>query len=69
VKRQQLLRTTAALGVGTLVLGPVAALLEGIEPTPIPARVGATEIEQTRTAAQVFQSWTSPTAADRPGTP
>ena len=57
VNRQQLIRTTTALGVGTLVLGPVATLLEGIEPAPIPTRVGATEIEQTRTAKRVFQSW------------
>jgi hypothetical protein len=57
VDRQQLIRTTTALGVGRLVLGPVAALLEGSEPAPVPARVGATEIEQTRTAKQVFQSW------------
>lgn len=57
VKRQQLIRGSAALGVGTLVLGPVAALLEGSEPPPIPARVGATDIEQTRIAARVFQSW------------
>jgi hypothetical protein len=56
VDRRQL-NTTAVLGVGTLVLGPVAALLEGIKPTPIPARVGATEIDQTRTAKQAFQSW------------
>ncbi|MGH3973485.1 MAG: XRE family transcriptional regulator, partial [Pseudonocardiaceae bacterium] len=33
------------------------ALLEGTKPTPIPTRVGATEIEQTRAAAQVFSSW------------
>jgi hypothetical protein len=58
VKRRQLVET-AALGVGTLALeGPIAALLEGSsEPTPIPRRIGATEIEQTRTAKQVFQSW------------
>jgi hypothetical protein len=56
VKRKQFFET-AALGVGTLVLGPVAALLEGGEPTPIPARVGATEIEQIRTAARMFSSW------------
>jgi hypothetical protein len=31
--------------------------LEGGEPTPIPARVGATEIEQVRTARQVFECW------------
>jgi hypothetical protein len=58
VDRQQLLRTTTALGVGTLILGPLAALLEGSsEPTPIPKRVGATEIEQIRAAAKVFESW------------
>ena len=57
VDRQQFLHSTGALGVGALVLGPVAALLEGTKPTPIPARVGATEIEQVRTATQVFSSW------------
>jgi hypothetical protein len=57
VKRKQFFET-AALGVGALALGePVAALLEGSEPTPIPARVGATEINQIRTVARVFQSW------------
>ncbi|MGQ0719616.1 MAG: helix-turn-helix domain-containing protein [Pseudonocardiales bacterium] len=56
VDRKQFLHTT--LGLGTLAaLGPVAALLEGSEPTPIPARIGATEIEQIHTAAQVFSSW------------
>jgi transcriptional regulator with XRE-family HTH domain len=57
VDRQQLIRGTTALGVGTLFLGPVAALLEGTEPTPIPTRVGVTEIKQIRTAARVFESW------------
>ncbi|MGH3803007.1 MAG: XRE family transcriptional regulator, partial [Pseudonocardiaceae bacterium] len=38
-------------------LSPVAALLKGGEPTPIPHRIGATEIEQIRTATQVFESW------------
>ncbi|HKR51390.1 MAG TPA: hypothetical protein VJT72_17765 [Pseudonocardiaceae bacterium] len=56
VDRQQFLRASRDLGV-LAALGPVAALLEGIEPTPIPRRVGATEIEQTRTAAQMFSSW------------
>jgi hypothetical protein len=56
VDRQQFLRTSRDLGV-LAALGPVLALLEGAEPTPIPARVGATEIEQTRTAAQMFSSW------------
>jgi hypothetical protein len=45
------------VGVGTLVLEPVAALLEGGEPTPIPHRIGATEIERIRTATRVFESW------------
>ena len=57
VDRQNLIRGTAALGVGTLVMGPLAALLEGTEPTPVPTRVGATDIEQIRTAARVFGSW------------
>jgi hypothetical protein len=56
VDRKQFLRT-AALGVGAVALAPVAALLEGAEPTPIPARVGATEIGQIRTAARVFAGW------------
>ncbi|MBV9730471.1 MAG: XRE family transcriptional regulator [Pseudonocardiales bacterium] len=57
VKRQQFLHTTTLLGVGTLSSGPVAALLEGSEPTPVPSRVDTTEIEQIRTATRVFESW------------
>jgi hypothetical protein len=57
VDRKQFIHSTAALGAGTLALGPVAALLEGGEPTPIPVRVGATEIAQVRTARRVFESW------------
>jgi hypothetical protein len=56
VDRQQFLRTSRDLGA-LAALGPVAALLEGTEPTPIPTRVGATDIEQIRTAARVFGSW------------
>jgi hypothetical protein len=51
---------TAGLGLGGLALSamaPVAALLEGDEPTPIPSRVGATDIEYIRDAAGVFESW------------
>ncbi len=56
VNRRQSLRT--ALGVGAMALGgPLAALLEGTQPTPIPRRVGRTDIEQIRTAASVFSSW------------
>ncbi len=58
VDRRQFIQTGTGLGAGALVLGgPVAALLEGGEPTPIPHRIGATEIEQVRTATQVFASW------------
>ncbi|MGH3824716.1 MAG: XRE family transcriptional regulator [Pseudonocardiaceae bacterium] len=58
VDRRQFLHT--APGMGALAaLGPVAALLEGGEPTPIPHRIGATEIEQIRTATQVFESWSA----------
>ena len=59
VKRRKLLETTT-VGVGALALegGPIAALLEGSsEPTPIPKRVGATDIAQIRTTTQVFRSW------------
>ncbi len=57
VDRQQFISTGLRLGVGTLVLeGPVAALLEISEPTPIPRRVGATEIEQIRTTSAMFSS-------------
>jgi transcriptional regulator with XRE-family HTH domain len=56
VDRQQFLRASRDLGA-LAALGPVLALLRGGEPTPIPARVGATDIEQIRTAARVFESW------------
>ncbi|MGH3888511.1 MAG: XRE family transcriptional regulator [Pseudonocardiaceae bacterium] len=59
VDRKQFLCSTTALGVGTLALGPVAALLAGGEPTPVPGRVGATEIAQIRSAGRVFESWDS----------
>jgi hypothetical protein len=51
---------TSVLGLGGLAMGalaPVAALLEGGEPTPTPTRVGQTEIEQIRTATRAFNSW------------
>ncbi len=60
VDRQNLIRGGAALSVSTLVQGPVAALLEGLEgsrPTRIPKTVSATDIEQTRTVTRVFQFW------------
>lgn len=47
----------AAVGAGGLALAPVLDLLAGSEPTPVPARVGATEVAQIRTAAKVFASW------------
>ncbi len=57
VKRKQLIQRGVALGVGALLEGPLAALLGDSEPTPIPARVGATEIEQIHDATRVFDSW------------
>ena len=57
-RKDFLCKTTLALGgLAMGALAPVAALLEGGEPTPIPTRVGQTEIEQIRTAARVFESW------------
>ncbi|MGH3771547.1 MAG: XRE family transcriptional regulator [Pseudonocardiaceae bacterium] len=58
VKRRQLVHNATTLGVGALTLGePLVALLGDSEPTPIPARVGATDIEQIRTATREFQEW------------
>ena len=61
VKRRKLLEN--ATGVGALALEEaVAALLEvlGIsKPPPIPRRIGVTDIEQIRSATQVFGSWSS----------
>jgi hypothetical protein len=58
VKRKQFFHTVT-FGVGTLTLGgPIVALLEGSsEPTSIPHRIGAIDIEQVRTATRVFESW------------
>ena len=57
VKRKQFIQTATGLGVGLILGGPLAALLETSQPTPIPHRIGATEIEQVRTATRVFASW------------
>lgn len=57
VDRSQFLRGGIA-GLGVLAAAPVAGLFEfPASPTPLPSRIGATEIEQTRTAARVFASW------------
>lgn len=60
-KRRNLFET-AKLGVGALALAlgkPMAALLGSSEPTPVPSRVGASDIDQIRTAARVFTGWES----------
>jgi hypothetical protein len=58
VKRKQFIQTATGLGVGALVLeGPLAVLLEISEPTPIPHRVGATDIEQIRASSRMFSRW------------
>ena len=57
VDRQNLVRGTVALSLGALIQGPLAALLNGIEPPPVPTRVSATDIEQIRTATRGLESW------------
>lgn len=62
VDRQQLIRTSrdlAALAALEPVAELLAELLEDTEPTPTPTRVGASDIEQIRTATQVLDSWSS----------
>ncbi len=55
--RKQFLRGAALLGAGAMSLPPIAAMLEGGEPTPVPARVSAQDVEQIHTAARVFATW------------
>ncbi len=58
VKRRKLINNATTLGVSALTLGePFVALLGDSEPTPIPARVGATDIEHIRTATREFLEW------------
>src|SRR5262249_9126739 len=52
VDRQQFFRLT-----GTVMALPWMDLLGPTKPTPVPARVGAIDIEQVRSAAKVFSSW------------
>ncbi|MGH3866477.1 MAG: hypothetical protein ACRDQ4_10140 [Pseudonocardiaceae bacterium] len=59
VDRQQAIRRAAAVGAGTLLLGPLMELLEDTEPAPTPKRVSATDIAQIRTATREFASWGS----------
>jgi hypothetical protein len=56
VKRRRFVHQATTLGMSALVLD-LEPLLEGGEPTPTHARVGATDIEQTHIAKEVFQSW------------
>jgi hypothetical protein len=52
VDRQQFLRI-----VGTVMAVPWLDVLVPVEPTPVPGRVGVTEIEQIRAAATFFSAW------------
>jgi transcriptional regulator with XRE-family HTH domain len=55
--RKQFLRGAAILGASAMTLPPIVALLEGSEPTPVPSKVGARDVEQIHTAARVFATW------------
>jgi transcriptional regulator with XRE-family HTH domain len=57
VDRKQFLRGAAFLGAGAMSLPPIVALLEGSEPTPVPPKVSARDVEQIHTAARVFATW------------
>lgn len=57
VNRQELVRAALGVTVAAVTQQPLLDLLGRIEPTPIPATVGPTEIEQVRTAAREFSSW------------
>ncbi|MGH3866254.1 MAG: hypothetical protein ACRDQ4_09015 [Pseudonocardiaceae bacterium] len=64
-----IIRCTAALSLGTLTRGPLAALLNGIAPPPTPKRVSATDIEQIRTPCRYSSHGTAPTAAGQSWAP
>ncbi|MGH3771803.1 MAG: XRE family transcriptional regulator, partial [Pseudonocardiaceae bacterium] len=57
MKRRETFQAATLLGVGALTLEELAALLGDSKPAPIPARVGATDIDHVHTATQVFESW------------
>ncbi|WP_147268069.1 XRE family transcriptional regulator [Spongiactinospora rosea] len=57
VDRKQFL-SAAALGLGaTFTPSALSALIEPAKPTPIPAKIGMTEIQEIRTVAQTFSQW------------
>jgi hypothetical protein len=56
VNRHGFLRT-AAITAATATSDSLMALLSQLDPTSIPVRIGDTEIEQVRSAAQTFLSW------------
>lgn len=57
VNRQEFVRAALGVTVAAVTHQPLLELLGRIEPTPIPATVGMTEVEEVRTAAREFNSW------------
>lgn len=57
VNRKDFLRAALGVTAGAVASYPIADLLSTVEPTQVPSVVGATEIEQVRTTANVFGGW------------
>lgn len=58
VDRKSFLRAAAGAGLGITIGGqPLADLLSSREPAPQPVSVGASDVEEIRTAAKVFVGW------------
>jgi hypothetical protein len=58
IERRKVLRA-AGVGLGAVALAPLIDMLGAAEATAAPSRIGATEIKQVYTAAEVFKSWDS----------
>ena len=56
VRKRQLLKFAAA-GVGALVTAPLHDLFTLTTPTPVPNKVGRTEIDQITAATETFKKW------------
>ncbi len=57
VDRQEFLRVALGVGAAAVAGHPLARLALALDPTPVPAAVGAGEIAEIRTAARLFATW------------